>query len=64
MRWVRQMAGMGDKRRAYRVLVGRAYGNRPLEDLGVGEKTILKWTLEEEEACTGLIWLRTGGGLL
>jgi hypothetical protein len=29
-RWARRVAGIGEKRRAYRVLVGRPEGRRPL----------------------------------
>jgi hypothetical protein len=31
MRWTGQVASIGDRRGAYRVLVGRPDGNRPLE---------------------------------
>jgi hypothetical protein len=58
---------MGDRRGAYRVLVGRPDGKNHLEDLGVDGR-ILKWIFKkwDGEAWTGLIWLRigTGGGLL
>jgi hypothetical protein len=48
----------GDKRNAYRILVGKPEGNRPL-----GGWTILKWILERQD---GMVWLRIGtsGGLL
>jgi hypothetical protein len=36
----------GEKRNAYRILVGKAEGRRPLEDQDVGGWTILKWILE------------------
>jgi hypothetical protein len=46
------VARMGEGRGVYRVLVGRSEGKRPLgrprrrwEDLGVGGKTTLRWTL-------------------
>jgi hypothetical protein len=68
MRWAGHVACMGDERGAYRILVGRPEGRRPLgrsrrrwED---NIKMIFKkW---DERAWTGLIWLRigTGGGLL
>jgi hypothetical protein len=31
LRWVEHIAGMGEKRVAYRVLVGKPEGRRPLE---------------------------------
>jgi hypothetical protein len=30
MRWTGHVAGVGDKRNAYRILVGKAEGKRPL----------------------------------
>jgi hypothetical protein len=52
---------MGERRGAYRALVEKPEGRRPL---GI----ILKWTCErlDREAWTGSIWLRigTGGELL
>jgi hypothetical protein len=30
MRWVEQVAGMGEMRNAYKVLIGRPVGKRPL----------------------------------
>jgi hypothetical protein len=35
---------MEEGRYVYRVLVGRPEGKRPLGDLGVGGRIILKWT--------------------
>jgi hypothetical protein len=34
------------KRNAYRILVGKREGKRPLEDQDVSRWTILKWNLE------------------
>jgi hypothetical protein len=44
--------------------VGRPEGKRPLEDLGVDGRTILKWKFEkwDWEAWAGLIWLMIGTG--
>jgi hypothetical protein len=58
---------MGDRKGAYRVLVRKPEGKRPLGNLGV-EGIILKWMFKkyEGEIGTGLIWFRigTGGGRL
>jgi hypothetical protein len=54
---------MGKKRNAYRLLVGKPEGKRPL-----GGWIILGWILERWNGVmwTGLVWLRigTGGELL
>jgi hypothetical protein len=59
---------MGERRGAYRALVGKPEGGNHLEDPGVDGRIILKWTFERlgVGAQTGLIWHRigTGGGLL
>jgi hypothetical protein len=59
---------MGEGRGAYRVLVGRPEGRRPLGRPRRRWEDNIKMDLQEEGwgAWTGLIWLRigTGGGLL
>jgi hypothetical protein len=59
---------MGKGRGAYRVLVGRPEGRRPLGRPRHRWKDNIKMNLQEVRwgAWTGLIWLRigTGGGLL
>jgi hypothetical protein len=61
---------MGEERNAYRLLVGKPEGKRPLGRQDVGEWIILLlgWILERWDGVmwTGLIWLRigTGGELL
>jgi hypothetical protein len=42
MRWVGHVPCMGDRRGAYRVLVGKPEGRDHLEDLGIDERIILK----------------------
>jgi hypothetical protein len=36
----------GEKRNAYKAFVSKPEGKRPLEDLDVGGRIILKWILE------------------
>jgi hypothetical protein len=59
---------MGAKRNAYRLLVGKPEGKRPLGRPSVGGWIILGWILERCDGVmwTGLVWLRigTGGELL
>jgi hypothetical protein len=59
---------MGEGRGAYRILVGRPKGRRPLERPRRRWEDNIKMDLQEVGwgAWTGLIWLRTGtgGGLL
>jgi hypothetical protein len=68
MRGVGHVARRGEGRGDYRVLVGRPEGKRPLEDLGVGGRITLKWTLGRQGSMgrNGFGWLRIGssGGLL
>ena len=54
----------GDRRDAYRVLVGRTDVRDQLEDLGVDGRIILKWIFEkwDGEAWTGLLYFMTGTG--
>jgi hypothetical protein len=68
MRWAGHVARMGEWRGAYRVLVGRPKARDHWEDLGVGWRLTLKWTLGRYGSMgrTGFGWLRIGssGGLL
>jgi hypothetical protein len=67
MRWARQVARMGKKMNAYRILVGKPEGKRPLgrprRRWVDNIKMDLRW---DGRVWIGLIWLRTGtsGGLL
>jgi hypothetical protein len=68
MRWAGHVAHMGERRGAYRILVGRLEGRRPLERPRRRWEENIKMDLQEVGwgAWTGLIWLRigTGGRLL
>jgi hypothetical protein len=48
----------------YRVLVGKAEGNRPLENPGIDGRIILRWISRKWDVgvWTGLSWLRIGTG--
>jgi hypothetical protein len=46
MRWAGHVARMWKTRNAYRILVGRPEGKRPLGRPNIGGWTILKWILE------------------
>jgi hypothetical protein len=62
MRWEAQVARIGEKRNACRILLGKQEGKRPLIDLDLGWKFILKWILEKYDGTvwTGLVWFRIG----
>jgi hypothetical protein len=45
MRWAGHVARMGEGRGVYRVFVGRPEARDHWEDLGVGGKISLRWTL-------------------
>jgi hypothetical protein len=45
MRWAGHVARMGEGRDVYRVLVGRPEAKDHREDLGVGGRITLRWTL-------------------
>jgi hypothetical protein len=68
LRWAAHVARMGDRRGAYRALVGKPEGRRPLERPRHRWEDNIKMDQREVGlgAWTGSIWLRigTGGGLL
>jgi hypothetical protein len=68
LRWAGHVARMGESRGAYRVLMGKPEGRRPLGRPRCRWEDNVLMDLREVEwgALTGLIWLRigTGGGLL
>ena len=68
MRWVGNVALMGEDRGVHRVLVGKPEGRRPLGTQDVDGRIILRWISRKFEGVvgTGWSWLRigTGGGHL
>jgi hypothetical protein len=66
MRWVGHVAPMGEKRNAYRILVGKPEGKRPLGRQRRKWVDNIKKDLRDRMVWIGLIWLRIGtsGGLL
>jgi hypothetical protein len=68
MRWARCVARTGERRVAYRVLVGKPEGKIPLGRPGVDVRIILRWMFKKWDVgiWAGSSWLRieTGGGQL
>jgi hypothetical protein len=62
MTWAGHVTRMGEKRNAYRILVGNPEGKHHWEDQDVGGWTILKLILERWDGMVGIqsIWLRIG----
>jgi len=56
MRWTGLVTGKGDSRCAYRVLMGRPEGKRPLGKLRVSGSIVLKWIFKKRDE-------HFGGGL-
>jgi hypothetical protein len=63
MRWAGHVERMGEKRNAYRILVGKPEGKRPLER---PRRRLVDNIKLDAMVWIGLIWLRIGtsGGLL
>jgi hypothetical protein len=57
MRWAGHIAQIGEKRKAYRLLLEKPKGKSPLEDQDIG-----RWILERWDVVmwTALVWLRIG----
>jgi hypothetical protein len=53
MRWAEHVARTGEKRNAYRILVGKPDGREHYENQDVSEWIILKWMLERYN---GVVW--------
>jgi hypothetical protein len=57
MRWAGHVARMGERRGAYRALMGKPEGRNHLEDPGVDERIILNWISEKWDGDTDWIAL-------
>jgi len=68
MRWAGHVAHIGEKRSAYRILIGKHEGMRPLGRSRRRWHDNIRMDLREEcgKLWTGFVWLRTGAirGLL
>jgi hypothetical protein len=64
MKLAGHVARIGERRGVYRVLMGKPEGKRSLGRLRPNGKIILSWIFKnwDEEAWTGLSWLRIGTG--
>jgi hypothetical protein len=55
-----ELSMYGAEEESCRVLVQKSEGREYLEDLGVGERIILKFILKREKVWIAIIWLRIG----
>jgi hypothetical protein len=62
LRWAGRVARMGERRGAYRALVGKPEGRNHLEDPGVDGRIILKWIFERLDGGHGLDRSGSGSG--
>jgi hypothetical protein len=64
MRWAGHVARLGEKRKAYRLLVGKSEGRRPLGRLRRRWVDNIRMDLGRWDGVmwTGLVWLRIGTG--
>ena len=57
----RLCARLDEDRTTLKMLIGKYTRKRPLEGIGLDERTILEWTLNKLSLRgIGLIWLKTG----
>jgi hypothetical protein len=61
MIWAGHVARMGEKRNAYRLLLGKPEGRRPLGGWIILGRILERWD-GDGVMWTGLVWLRTGTG--
>jgi hypothetical protein len=47
MNWAGHTQHMGGNKNAYKTLTGKSEGKRPLKELGIDERIILVWVLNE-----------------
>jgi hypothetical protein len=62
MRWAGHVARMVEKRNAYRLLVGKPKGTRPLGRPRRRWVDNVRMEMRDGMMWTGLVWLRTGTG--
>ena len=55
MRWAGHVARIGDRRGAYRILVGRRDRNNHLVEIGIDERIILRWIFRKWDGGTDWI---------
>ena len=65
MRWAGHVARLGERRGAYRILVGKPEGKNHLGDPVVDGRIILRWIFRKWDVgvWTGSVWLRIWTGV-
>jgi hypothetical protein len=62
MRWAGHVAGIGEMRSAYNILVGKSEGRNHLAKQGIDRSLVLEWTLGKYGGSLWIrsVWLRLG----
>jgi hypothetical protein len=60
MRWVEHVAGIGEERGVYRVLVGKPEGKRPMGRPSIVRRIIVEWIFRKWDVGYGLVWAGSG----